>query len=227
MKRSQLKELLRQAIYETSKETKVKRKATGFDSATVKKHANVSTRATSASGRTKPGGALDYIRARDQFSAIPTGKARTTSDPLALRPQQASLAIDPDDPRDRQKGGAAWQQGLKKVIQRKSSDAPGSLAYTGTNPDGTMKPTVVPPQVQQAASKAAGGRVLFGRYYDAQGNYLGRSQGGKWVDASSDPNAKTQMEVYQKLMEIESGHYSSKDKEMVKEMIREVMKSCK
>jgi hypothetical protein len=85
----------------------------------------------------------------------------------------------------------------------------------------------VPPQVKKAASKEAGGRVVFGRYYDAQGNYLGRSQGGKWVDAASDPNAKTQMEMYQKLMEIESGHYSSKDKEMVKEMIREVMKSCK
>jgi len=84
-----------------------------------------------------------------------------------------------------------------------------------------------PPQVKQAASKEAGGRVLFGRYYDAQGNYLGRSQGGKWVDAASDPNAQSMMELYQKLKEIESGHYSSEDKEMVKEMIREVMKSCK
>jgi hypothetical protein len=86
------------------------------------------------------------------------------------------------------------------------------------------KNAVAPAQVQAAVQ--SGGKVVFGRYYDAQGNYLGRSQGGQWIDGKSDPNAKTQLEMYNKLMEIESGKYTSKDRELVKEMIREIVKSC-
>jgi hypothetical protein len=162
------------------------------------------------------------------------GAAKKSTDPLMAR-QATYTAKDALNRR--------LPLGLGKVISTPSKTRAGSiraaaknkvdpayrsnLQWQGPTAKGTPAQSPVPVQVQQAASKEAGGKVVFGRYYDAQGNYLGRSQGGKWVDASSDPNAKTQMEMYQKLMEIKSGHYSPKDKEMVKKMIREVMKSCK
>lgn len=43
-----------------------------------------------------------------------------------------------------------------------------------------------PPEVVKAASKQAGGRIVFGRYFDRSGTYLGKSSGGKWVPASQD-----------------------------------------
>lgn len=55
-----------------------------------------------------------------------------------------------------------------------------------------------PPQVQKAASKEAGGKIVFGRYFDASGKYLGRSSGGKWIDAAQD-NSTPQLESLLKL----------------------------
>lgn len=40
----------------------------------------------------------------------------------------------------------------------------------------------VPSSVKSAMS--SGGKVVFGKYFDSSGKYLGRMQGGKWVDAS-------------------------------------------
>ena len=44
----------------------------------------------------------------------------------------------------------------------------------------------VPPDVQKAAAKQAGGKVSFGRYFDSSGRYLGKTSGGKWVPAGPE-----------------------------------------
>lgn len=64
-----------------------------------------------------------------------------------------------------------------------------------------MSNSPAPQQVKQAASKEAGGKVVFGRYFDATGKYLGRVSGGKWVDAAQDTTAPT-LENLLKLKEI-------------------------
>ena len=42
-----------------------------------------------------------------------------------------------------------------------------------------------------------------------------------------DNKKNKKLEIYQKLKEIKSNRYTAKDKEMVKEMLRELKKSCK
>jgi hypothetical protein len=84
--------------------------------------------------------------------------------------------------------------------------------------------SVAPAQVQAAVQ--SGGKVVFGRYYDATGQYLGRSQGGQWVDAKSDPNAQRQLEMYNKIQELMGRGYTTKDKAKVKKVIREIVKRC-
>ena len=160
------------------------------------------------------------------------GAAKKSTDPLMAR--QATYAAK--DALNRR-----LPLGLGKVIYTPSKTRAGSiraaaknkvdpayrsnLQWQGPTAKGTPAQSPVPAQVQQAASKESGGKVIFGRYYDAQGNYLGRSQGGKWVDPASDPNAKTQMEMYQKLKEIESKNYKKRDHKVVKQMLREVLRS--
>jgi hypothetical protein len=105
---------------------------------------------------------------------------------------------------------------VRGVTQSKAQAAAGGHGASGS---------AAPAQVQAAVQ--SGGKVVFGRYYDARGQYLGRSLGGQWVDAKSDPSAQTQMEMYNKIMEIGSGKYKAGDREKVKKMIREIVKSYK
>jgi len=263
MNRAQLKELLRQAIYEgpTKRDNKAK-KADWMKSQSSDGSLKGARQDPSITGGIRTGGGSRPDRVKPsgfERTADPSRKGDTggrSADPLQHKQDMlrgapakgADARVYPGQTTARPdmtaKGYKAVAQGadaMSRTDQRagtvttdRSANTGGKTVFHplhGFNPQsaqsGGGKTSPVPAQVQQAASKEAGGRVLFGRYYDAQGNYLGRSQGGKWVDAASDPNAKTQMEMYQKLKEIESGHYSSKDKDMVKEMIREVMKSCK
>jgi hypothetical protein len=263
MNRAQLKELLRQAIYEgpTKRDNKAKKadwmKSQSSDGSLKGARQDPSiiggirTGGGSRPDRVTPSG---YERTADPSRRGDTGSR--SADPLQHKQDMlrgapakgADARVYPGQttttPTMTAKGYKAVAQGADAmsrtdqtagtVTTDRSANTGGKTVFRplhGFNPQGAQsgggKSSSVPAQVQQAASKEAGGKVVFGRYYDGQGNYLGRSQGGKWVDAASDPNAKTQMEMYQKLKEIKSGHYSSKDKEMVKEMIREVMKSCK
>lgn len=51
------------------------------------------------------------------------------------------------------------------------------------------KQSPVPPQVQQAVQ--SGGKVVFGKYFDTTGKYLGKTVDGKWVDASQVTESST------------------------------------
>jgi hypothetical protein len=218
MKRAELKELLRSAIYEgpTKRANKAKKKASGFSSSAVQ--ATLDAPRSIDTHRVKAG-AMDYKYAGSMDQVKPSRRANYDSTANQATRSSATHYGDVDP---------VSAIGKDKLLRRGLYDpAHDSISqWQGTDSSGVAKPSPVPMQVQRAASKDAGGKVRFGRYYDAQGNYLGRSQGGQWIDGKSDPNAKTQMEMYNKLMEIESGKYTSKDRELVKEMIREVVRSC-
>jgi hypothetical protein len=113
--------------------------------------------------------------------------------------------------------------------QGKFSGLDGAIKLSGSGGDLSIKTgntgqAKVPPAVFQATQK--GGKVTFGRYYDATGRYLGRTQGGKWVDAASDPQAKSQMEIVKKLSELKASGNLPTNRDELKEVVREVMRSC-
>jgi hypothetical protein len=264
MKRAQLKELLRKALYEgPTKQANKEKKSDWMKSQSSDGSLKGARQDPSITGgiRTGRGDRPDRVKPSGfERTADPSRKGDTggrSADPLQHKQDMlrgapakgADARVYPGQTTARPdmtaKGYKAVAQGadaMSRTDQRagtvttdRSANTGGKTVFHplhGFNPQsaqsgGGKTSSVAPEAVKKAASKEAGGKVRFGRYYDAQGKYLGRSQGGQWIDAASDPNAKTQMEMYQKMMEIESGHYSSKDKEMVKEMIREVLKSCK
>jgi hypothetical protein len=160
---------------------------------------------------------------------------------LSTRAQRAaaSTAIaarsSPGAGRDQYPGGTFTASGdMTKMHNRKWGDtSPNAdptnrqdLQHQGTYASGRAKESPVPADVRASASKTKGGKVVFGKYYDSSGQYLGRTQGGKWVPGASDPDAHLQVEFYNKLMEIESGNFTRGEKKLVKEMIREMAKAC-
>lgn len=98
--------------------------------------------------------------------------------------------------------GKGGQTGYTPQGLRKMTGAHGDMARAGFNQatqDARANDTrrdaqslkaagggAVPPAVQQAASKQAGGKVSFGRYFDSSGKYLGKTSGGKWVPAGQE-----------------------------------------
>jgi len=210
----QLKELLRNAIYEageTKRRNKAKKTKAGFTSVPV------------------PDVDLDQ-RVTPKLKAAHARQQAAEKQKIYGDSPHAYDGSPYGEPQGREHELSRGNMGLDVVGTGMGFEDPASrstLQHQGTTPHGRVKDSPVPPAVQQAASRDAGGKVLFGRYYDGQGNYLGRSQGGKWVDAVSDPNAKSMMEMYNKIKEIESMKHTAKDKEMVKEMIREVIKHYK
>jgi len=255
MNRMQLKELLRNAIYEvgeTKRANKEKKKAAGFSTQVAKDFARGKgpgqtkhTGWNSAGDPDSPGGfRLPATKDARAQSRAAHGYVSTTrniqrgepasGDPLGSRPGRADVAaFTRTDAKPPAVSTLTFNpiDGLKKTIRgdmdAAASTVRGADTYMGTTPQGTMKTSPIPPEVKQAASKEAGGRVVFGHYYDASGTPLGKTVGGEWIPASDPRYKNRQLEVYQKLEEIESKGYKIKDKEMVKEMIREVMKSCK
>lgn len=110
-------------------------------------------------------------------------------------------------------------RGMTAPVKRKG-DHPSVIAKQQNQLKAKSSNPAVPINVSQAASKESGGRVVFGRYYDAQGNYLGRTQGGQWIDGKTDPNAKSQLEIVKKLSELKS-----KKKTMTRDQLKNEIKS--
>jgi hypothetical protein len=192
----QLKELLRQAIYEAGE---------------TKRHNKLKKRqATQAIG----------FQSSDRLRA---GRDSLRPNPMRSKPEERAWKQDPD---------AYWQSkgintgGTPNPVTSRKLPTPDDGGVT-PGPKGPRIPAGSPAPVNVINAVRQGGKVVFGRYYDGQGNYLGRSQGGQWV-ANKQVYAPddTQMEMYNKIKEIESKGYTAKDKEMVKEMIREIKKRC-
>ena len=215
MNRTQLKELLRQAIYErgeTKRRNKEKKKAAMRD--------------------LRPSEPGDVWQ----------------PDPRATKPELRAYQQDPDA-YWKSKGMGTGQHGKStpgvgghpapktRHTPGLPRTAPSAWVHAGKSPvepgpEGGARIPVnspAPPNVISAVQQ--GGKVIIGRYYDAQGNYLGKSQGGQWIPNKQtyapDDTQLRELELYNKIKEIESNGYKVKDKEMVKEMIREVLKSCK
>ena len=222
--RELVREILESELSERSAEARAKkaaRKAVGFTTQKAKQF----------SRGTGPGqDASTGWRGEPKGGTIPTGRTPTTmaavkqADTAGSYVDAARAGKQSTDKLASRPGRAAFSN-LKQVMQTdRNSDTPDT--YMGANPDGTMKASPVPAQVQQAASKDAGGRVVFGRYYDSSGKYLGRSQGGKWVDAAGDPSAKSQMEIVKKLSELKASGNLPTNRDKLKEVVREVIRSC-
>jgi hypothetical protein len=250
MKRAQLKELLRKALYEGPTKQANKEKKSAYLATVGDKLASMpggkgspsispgksitysgSGRGQGSAGKQKV--QVDFTK-QDRAKQDARGKQFVPVDPYATPGQGAAIAAAQSKQSSQTDTPVSATNRLAQARSAAGNSKPSGMFGGSPKPNVAAQPggqttqnmsSVAPTNVQAAVQQ--GGKVAFGRYYDASGKYLGRSQGGKWVDAASDPNAKTQMEMYQKMMEIESGRYSSKDKEMVKEMIREVMKSCK
>ena len=126
-----------------------------------------------------PGDAPDYLKAKSDTN-LPSGALQSR------RPAQIATR----GPRTGKPTAASLQR-TKGNIQQYAQDAEPTA----------MSNSPAPQQVQKAASKASGGKVVFGRYFDASGKYLGKVSGGKWVDASQDKTAPT-LENLLKLKEI-------------------------
>lgn len=190
MKLSQLRELISELVSEElddlderNKENKAKKNAYHADlgkgsfKEPLKQGRNI--------GRSGP---EDHLQGR---------QVRVKSEPT--KPTQAQVA---------QSGNAEFNYN-RDVKNRRTAlkrDTRAGVQALGTAPAGpptasSLNP-VVPPQVQKAASKAAGGMVKFGKYYDATGKYLGKVQGGKWIDVSQDNNVGTLEEGKTKMIRL-------------------------
>jgi hypothetical protein len=202
MNRAQLKELLRKAIYEVGA---TKRRNKEFKRWAVKQAGGV---------------AHDRLRhGRDKMRPEP-GRSKTEKRAWQQDPDAywRSKGIDPKRTRS----------GFSKPLPVPDASSP----VTPGPKDAKVKipsNSPAPPDVMAAINQ--GGKIIIGRYYDAQGNYLGKSQGGQWVPNKQtyapDDTQLRELGLYNKIKEIESNGYKVKDKEMVKEMIREALKSCK
>jgi hypothetical protein len=226
MKREELKELLRSAIYETGetkRTNKAKKKAAGFTSGDVDRGVDSALRTVSQGDPEQVGAAM--VRggaAQAQQQAMRGGHGTNI---LAFRQQvpHPPTAIKADPWR----GHPMMDPANRSNLQYQGvGDGPSDPTHPFGNDTRVQKDSPVPAQVRHAASREAGGKVVFGRYYDSRGQYLGRSQGGQWVDGKTDPNAQSQMEMYNKIQELLGKGYTNRDKVHVKEMIREIVKSC-
>lgn len=126
----------------------------------------------------------------DPFGARADAMGQTTDD----TPDYLKAKSDTDLP-----GGALQQRRPAQVATqgpRKGMATKQSIQRTKSNiqqygdTSGVPDASPAPDNVQKAASKQAGGKVVFGKYYDASGKYLGKSSGGKWVDAAQEPDAE-------------------------------------
>jgi hypothetical protein len=215
MKKSQLRKMIRQAIDEIGA-VKQDNKA--------KKRSHFAQQGTDAMNR-------DWrVRGRESQAnrvsiggpAEPFGQARVQAgdaDHLVKDPSRKFQAATV----------RAGRGDIKTPDPRKGTPSGPDGKNLGPNqtPSGGQK-TPAPANVQAAVQQ--GGRVVFGHYYDATGTPLGKSMGGKWIPANSPEYKSRQLEValevYQKIQEIENAGYTSKDRKMVKEMMREVLRSC-
>lgn len=132
---------------------------------------------------------------------------------FVARDKAAQAQISKHSPDER--GAAGRSYSTYGLSGQSNNPRPGSSYNQSPVPDATKK----------AASKEGGGKVVFGRYYDSSGTYLGRTQGGKWVDAATDPNAQSQLEIVQKLEELKkSGKLSGMAINEKKQLIKNILK---
>jgi hypothetical protein len=242
MKREELKELLRNAIYEKRQRSPKHRKVSSDPTKQKKAKWQQSL------------GKLDIRRDAENFRQYALDKMKSSAEAGDEKGFERAVQYSReagDEMRSLGNPQTTKRRGRKisktpgdsgSVRQSPSAGPAGTIAKSKDPTDlairtGNTGHANIPPQVLQAASKAADGKVELGRYYGAPGSdptannaekrkYFGRTQGGQWIPAETDPNAKAQLELYNKLMEIRAAKYKSGDKEMVKEMIREIVKSC-
>jgi len=165
-------------------------------------------------------------------------------DPRATKPELRAYQQDPEaywksknmgtgqHPNDDDSGyPPEWPTPPGRHTPKLPRTTPAAWAHRGKSPvapgpEGRPRVPVNSPAPQDVRNKVlAGGEIKVGKYYDAQGNYLGKSQGGQWL-ANKQTYAPddSKLEMYQKIKEIESMGYKVSDKELVKEMIRELMR---
>jgi hypothetical protein len=253
MKRAELKELLRATLYEAgevkrrNRERKRAMQQAQIPSDSDPRLRAVSGGTTSGVRASQAGGRRQHsdpnMPYKDRFGSGPNPVPSRSDTPDRNKHVSQRRSADPLQHRQDMRQGMAPQvqhsaqnyRTMATMAQRAASgddDTHMSRSYGDLTPlrPGAPKSggstSSVPDQVRQAASKEAGGKVVFGRYYDARGQYLGRTQGGQWVDGKTDSNAQTQMEMYNKLQELKNKGFTGKDKEHVKKMVRELVKSC-
>ena len=179
MKIDQLRELISELINEALEE---KLAPSGGPSKADKKAA-VKQQTTQ---NTEPG----WGRDRQRFQRASTNDTDPRSAYLQMRQSRSrgSSAYTPQALRtrtdkDADQARTAYAQHSQASINTDRSRKAQGLKQAGGG--------AVPPAVQQAVQ--SGGKVVFGRYFDGTGKYLGRTQGGKWMDASQD-TAQKQLE---------------------------------
>lgn len=217
MKRTELKELLRKAIYKgpTKKANKAKKKALGFTR--IGRHDPDAHERSLGFKKDHPmrGAQRDFFAAKNKASRW---------DRMSKRDREIDRRDKEDTNRFTRKYG--WEPDPTIPPEQRSL-----RQWQGVDSTGKAKLSPVPAHVLRAVSgdkdKKNKGRIIFGKYYDAQGNYLGKTTGGKWIDPKDDPNPRSQLELYNKIKEVETKKYTTKDKELVKEMVRKIIKSCK
>ncbi|MFZ9733368.1 MAG: hypothetical protein ACO3BA_08395, partial [Schleiferiaceae bacterium] len=91
-----------------------------------------------------------------------------------------------------------WRAAVKGQPGMRSKLAGSNAPLSHPEGDKAMgKPSAVVPQdIRAKASKAQGGKVAFGKYYDASGTFLGSVKQGKWVSAGQQQQNKSTLEEH-------------------------------
>lgn len=246
MKRAELKELLRSAIYEgpTKQDNGVKKTSGGeideLSPATLGSYIKKASKqavdnAAHAAAPPLKGGIKQHRIDRDLLSK--DRKSLPIHGPDGKRSEERKRHdhLSGHNVKRRQVGIAKAADKLARGPVTQPQTPPNPVASTPAPTPPTNVAALTRGKQSPLTQTGGGGKGIapdgaihagFGRYTDASGKTIGYTRKGQWVDAKTDPNAKTQMEMYNKLMEIKARKYKNSDREMVKEMIREIMKSC-